>query len=244
MVRSPTTPVICPDPSLARLLAVGSIVLPVVFLAAVLTSAMPPKLLDPTWQLQLAATLISYATLPLVGTLLMPLAQWVDPGNQRLRARWLALRCWTLAAAIGFLLLIPLQIYAGLSLYRNVTGTLEQQTSQSAEKLADLRQSISTAATHQELQALLQKFFGRNAGLSASERRLPMAELRSMLLAKAEQASQQLMRQVEAQAAMKPDQLVKETIRIAISALAYAIGFAFLAGALPRGRASSSRRRR
>jgi len=64
-----------------------------------------------------------------------------------------------------------------------------------------------------------------------------MPDLRNMLLARAEQASNQVMQRVEAQAAIKPDQLVKATIRIAISALAYAIGFAFLAGVLPRGQA-------
>lgn len=83
----------------------------------------------------------------------------------------------------------------------------------------------------------MQKLFGKNAGLSPSELRTPMGELRPMLLARAEQASNQLMQQVEAQAAIKPDQRLKETIRIAISAVAYAIGFAFLAGVLPRGKA-------
>ncbi len=48
------------------------------------------------------------------------------------------------------------------------------------------------------------------------------------------------MQRVEAQAAIKPDQLLKETIRIAISAVAYAIGFAFLGGVLPRGQAGGA----
>jgi hypothetical protein len=52
--------------------------------------------------------------------------------------------------------------------------------------------------------------------------------------------SSQLMQQIEAQASMKPDQLVNETIRIAVSAVAYAIGFAFLAGVLPRAHAARS----
>jgi hypothetical protein len=69
-----------------------------------------------------------------------------------------------------------------------------------------------------------------------------MPELRNMLLARAEQASTQLMQRIEAQATRKPDQLVKETTRIAVSALAYAIGFAFLAGVLPRGQASGMSR--
>jgi hypothetical protein len=214
-------------------------VLLVVFLAAVLTAALPPKLLDPQWQLQFATTLISYATLPVVGALLLPLAVWVDPAYHRLRARWNAFRRWALPAALGFLLLIPLQGYAGWKFYRTVTVSQEQQTTQSSQKLAELRQAISSATTHQELQAKVQKLFGKNAGLSPSELRTPMPELRNMLLARAEQASNQLMQRIEAQAAIKPDQLVKETIRIAISALAYAIGFAFLAGVLPRGKAAA-----
>ena len=50
------------------------------------------------------------------------------------------------------------------------------------------------------------------------------------------------MQQIEAQAARQPDQLVKKTIRIVLSALANAIGFAFLAGVLPRGQVDAARR--
>jgi hypothetical protein len=48
--------------------------------------------------------------------------------------------------------------------------------------------------------------------------------------------------QIEAQAARKPDQLVKEILRIVLSALACAIGFAFLAGVLPRGQGAGINR--
>jgi len=83
-------------------------------------------------------------------------AVWVDPGNQRLRARRNALRRWALAAALGCLLLVPLQGWAGWRLYRTVTGSQQQQLSQASQKLADLRQAISSATTHQELQARVQ----------------------------------------------------------------------------------------
>ena len=234
MTNSPS-PAIAPNPALARLLAPLSIVLLVVFLAAVLTTALPPRLLDPQWQLQAIAALVNNASLALIAALLLPLAVWVDPDNQRLRARRNACRRWALAAAIGFLLLIPLQGLAGWRAYSTVTGSRQQQISQSTQRLDDLRQTIRSATSHQELQAGVQKIFGPNAGLSPAELRTPMSELRNMLLARAEQASRQLMQQVEAQAAIKPDQLVKETLRVAISALAYAVGFAFLAGVLPRG---------
>jgi len=231
MTSSPT-PAITPNPALARLLAALSIVLLVVFLAAVLSTALPPSLLDPQWQLALIATLVNSASLALMGALLLPLALWIDPTIHHLRARWNAFRRWALAACQGA---------AGWRFHTTVTVAQQQQTSQSAQKLAELRQAISTATTHQELQARVQKLFGRNAGLSPSELRTPMPELRNMLLARAEQASTQLKQRIEAQAAVKPDQLVKESLRIVLSALAYAIGFAFLAGVLPRGQAAGAR---
>lgn len=222
------------SPYLSRLLATLSPVLLVVFLAAVGTVALPPKLVDPSWQLALIAALITNASLALMGTLLLPLALGFDPSNHRLRARWHAFRRWALPAALGFLLLIPLQGYAAWKFQRTATVAQEQQTNRTSQQFSELRQAISSAATHEELQTKLKKLFGRNAGLSPSELRMPMNELRNTLLARAEQASSRLMQQIEAQAAMKPDLPMKETIRIAISALAYAIGFAFLAGVLPR----------
>jgi hypothetical protein len=121
--------------------------------------------------------------------------------------------------------------------HRSATVSQEQQITASSRKLAELRQAIGSAATPQELQTRVQKVFGPNAGLSPTELRTPMPELRQQLLGRAEQASSALMQQIEAQSARKPDSLVKETLSIAISALAYAIGFAFLAGVLPRAQA-------
>lgn len=222
------------SPYLSRLLATLSLVLLVVFVAAVVTTAVPPRLLDPSWQLAVIAAIITNASLALVGTLMLPLALGFDPINPRLRARWNAFRRWALPVALGFLLLIPLQGYAAWRLQRTVTAALDQQTTQTSKQFFELRQAINAATTHEELQTQLKKLFGRNAGLSPAELRMPMAELRTMLQARAEQASNRLMQQIEAQAGMKPTLPLKETIRIAISALAYAIGFAFLAGVLPR----------
>jgi hypothetical protein len=222
------------SPSLSRLLATLSLVLLVVFVAAVVTAALPPRFVDPSWQLALIAAIITNASLALMGTLLLPVALGFDPINHRLRARWNAFRRWALAAALGFLLLIPLQGFAAWRLQRTVTAAVDQQTTQTSKQFFELRQAINAATTHEELETKLKKLFGRNAGLSPAEMRMPMGELRTMLQARAEQASNRLMQQIEAQAAMKPNLPLKETIRIAISALAYGIGFAFLAGILPR----------
>jgi hypothetical protein len=211
-----------------------SIVLLVIFLATALTTALPPMPLNPPWQLALIAVLINNGSLALVGALLTPLALAFNPESDRLRARRHAFRRWALAASLGYLLLIPLQASAGWRLYSRITTYSEQQNSQSGQKLAELRQSISTAATPEELQAKLQTLFGNNVRLTTTQRRTPIQELRQELLAKTNLASIKLQQRIESQSAMKPDQLVKDTIRITISALAYAAGFAFLGGALPR----------
>jgi GNAT superfamily N-acetyltransferase len=149
--------------------------------------ALPPKLLDPAWQLALIATIITNASLALMGTLLLPLALGFDPSNHRLRARWHAFRRWALPAALGFLLLIPLQGYAAWRFQRTATVAQEQRTTQTSQQLFELRQAIKSATSHEELQTKLKQLFGRNAGLSPSELRMPMGELRNMLLARAEQ---------------------------------------------------------
>jgi hypothetical protein len=205
-----------------------------IFLAAVVVGSWPPKIMDPQWQLGLTADLINSGSLALVGALLTPLALAFNPGSDRLRARRNAFRQWALAASIGFLLLIPLQAWASWKLYRTITSTIEQQTGQSSRKLADIRQAIATATSTQEIQARLQKLAGNNAGLSPTQLSTPIDQLRKELLAGADQAANRLQQRIEAQSSLKPDRLIKETIRIALSSLLYAASFAFLSGALVR----------
>ena len=234
--KSPTpisTP-ITTDSSLAGVLEALSLALLGIFLATVVVGAWPPKILDPQWQLSFSAGLINNASLAVVGALLTPLALAFHPGSDRLRSRRNAFRSWALAAAIGFLLLIPLQASAGWRLYRSVTSNAEQQISQSARKLTELRQAIATATSPQDIQAKLNQLVGKNAGLTPTQLRTPIDQLRQELLAGADQALNRLQQRIEAQSSFKPDRLIKETIRISLSSLLYAVGFAFLSGTLPR----------
>ncbi len=231
---TPTASPITTDTSLAGVLEALSLVLLGIFLATVLVGAWPPKILDPQWQLGFSAGLINNGSLALLGALLTPLALAFHPGSERLRARRNAFRRWALAAAIAFLLLIPLQASAGWRLYRTVTSNAEQQTSQSARKLSEFRQAIASATNPQELQANLNKLVGGNIGLTPTQLRTPFDQLRQELLARADQAANRLQQRIEAQSSLKPDRLIKETIRIALSSLLYAAGFGFISGALPR----------
>lgn len=217
------------DPSLAGVLEALSLALLGLFVAAVLVSAWPAKILDPQWQLGLTADLINNGSLALVGAVLTPLALAFHPGSHRLRARR-----WALGASIGFLLLIPLQATAGWNLYRMVNNKAEQQSIQEAQKVDEFRQSMATATNIQEIQTRLNQFAGNNADLTPTQLRTPIDQLRQELLAQADQAAYRLQLRIQAQASFKPDRLIKETIRITLSALLYSAAFAFLSGALPR----------
>ena len=237
MNDGPTTGIHSSVP-LARWLSIFSTTLLGVFLAAVLTTAVPPRLMDPQWQLALVAALVNNATAAVLAALLLALAVWIHPFSERLRGRLRLFRRWALAASLGFLLLVPLQGYASWRFYTTITSQQQQQSSESSRKLVELRSAIASASSHQQLQAAVKKLFGPNAGLSPGEFRTPMPELRQQLLAKAEAAGQEISRRIEAQAATKPDLLLKETARIALASVAYAVGFAFFSGALPRGQST------
>lgn len=216
-----------PSVPLYRWLSIFAICLLPVFLAGVLSAAVPRRLIDPQWQLTLVAALVNNAILCVLSGLLLALAVWMHAASDRLRARLRLFRRWALAAPGGF----PPRSTLNAHHHQQ-----QQQSSQASQRLADLRAAIASAASHQQLQATVRKIFGPGAGLSQEELRTPMPELRVQLLAKAEQGAQQLMQQIEARsAATSPEPLLKETARLALASLAYAAGFAFFSGALPRG---------
>ena len=132
--------------------------------------------------------------------------------------------------AIGFLLLIPVQIVSGLSYYRSFTSNLESQSNQSAQKLAAVRDAIATAPSQDELQSRMQKLLGPTAVLSPTQRRLSLVDLRQQLLQQTELASSQLQRRLEIQSKIKPDRAVKDSLRVIALAISYALGFFLLAG--------------
>jgi hypothetical protein len=224
------------NPDLAAVLEFLSLALLGIFLAAVLMSALSPKLLDPRWQLDLISNLINNGSLALVGALLIHLAIAFHPGSDRLRARYNTFRRWALAASIGFLLLIPLQMSASWKLYSSVVGQ-SQQLSQSSKLLSELRQAVTTATSNQEIEVKLQRLLRIKEPLSPTQLRTPINQLRQELLNGLNQESNDLQRRIEVHYSFNPNGLINETIRIVLSALFYAAGFASLSGLLsPLGR--------
>jgi len=86
------------------------------FLMGIVGSAWPVRLIDPAWIQSVSDKLLASGAIAMVGAVLLLLARLLDPYSQPIGFRVTLLRRLSFWIAFGFLLLIPLQIYSGISL--------------------------------------------------------------------------------------------------------------------------------
>ena len=210
----------------ARNLSVVAFVLFVLFATVVAGALIPLRLLDPVWQLSLSAVLVNAAPFPLLGLALLQLAAAFSPHDNLLKRRQRSFSRLALAAALGFLLLIPLQTVAGLSQNRTITNAQSSRIKLAESKLSALRQVVASAGSNAELNQALQNLQGPVLGPADLAQPLPM--LKAQVGAVLDQAEQQIAR--ERRQAPPPSRwlLLPDLLRQAVSCLALAIGFAAL----------------
>jgi hypothetical protein len=107
--RDPEHPV--QRPITAQLIAIALALL-LVFIASLLPQLLPPRLLDPSWQLRLCGVIAETGVLPLMALGLVFLAAYLEPANDWLLACRAHVSRLAGVAALGFLLLLPLQLAA------------------------------------------------------------------------------------------------------------------------------------
>ena len=170
------------ESSLSIVLEACSLVLLGVFLVSILAKLLPLKLMDAQWQLGVAAELANNGSVALAGVLLLFLALEINKNSKRIRKRRNAFKRWAPAAAAGFLLLIPLQVFNTWRIYQGYTSRVERQISQSSEKLSGLREAIATSMSHKQLQERLQTVSGKQVVFTQSQLGTPVKQLKYVLL--------------------------------------------------------------
>lgn len=218
--------------SLARLLECSAWCLFLVFITAMLAGLIPPRLLDPAWQLRFAGLAVNNGSIPLVGFLLMALASAIAPADGALRSRRDRVRQWGLAAALGFLLLMPLQAFAAWRAYGNATFAQGRQLQAAERKFVELRQAILAAGSPEDLQARFQRLQG--PPLNPADLGQPLPQLRRQLLASLEAAQTRVRDQLGGPPAERVWLLIQDSVRVVLTALGY--GVAFAAGSYLPGR--------
>jgi hypothetical protein len=210
--------------SLARLLECSAWCLFLVFATAMLAGVLPPRVLDPAWQLRFAALAVNNGSIPLVGFLLFALAGAIAPADGALRARRDRVRQWGLAAAIGFLLLIPLQGFAAWRAYGTAASQQGQQLKVAERRFTELRQAILTSGSPAEVQARFQRLQG--PALSPADLGQPLPRLRQQLLSSLDAAQARVKDQLRGPGPDRVWLLIQDSLRVILSALGYGVAFA------------------
>jgi len=136
-----------------RSLGLLALVLVLFFALQLVGALLPFQPLDPAWQWRFSKAVVSGATLLLI-------AGQLDPDDPVLKQRRRLFGQLAVAAAIGFLLLLPLQLSAGLR-QQQAAGSAQLSRIASAEqRLTQLRQRTTAATSVAELNAVPQKLGG------------------------------------------------------------------------------------
>jgi hypothetical protein len=133
------------------------------FLVDLLFQAWPVALLQPLWLDQMIGFLMSRSTTPLLGALLIAAASEVDARSTSLASRSAWVRRAASWVAVGYLLLIPVQIYAGVKLLRAEQQEASKLLSQATQSI----QAIKSSSTEAELRKAYEGIQGAKAPLPA-----------------------------------------------------------------------------
>lgn len=184
----------------------------------------PFQLLEPAWQWRFSTSLINSAFLPLLALALLQIGVYLNPGDPLLRNRQRLFRQLAVPAALGFLLLLPLQLSAGLR-QQIAVGRTQVQIIQGAERhLAQLRQATASATSSAELNASMLRLKGPVLGPSDLSNPLPV--LKSQVNALFDQAQAQINRERAARQPATATTALPELVRNSLSCLLVATAFA------------------
>lgn len=199
----------------------------VVFVTTVLNTALPLRLLDPRWLQGLIQVLLSQGFLPLIALVLLQLAVVLNPESSRLRRRRDRFSRLALIAALGFVLLIPLQLISTWGIVNQQTSGQNQQRLQGLAVISQLRQAISTATSHQDLASRLAALpIPQSSSSSPADLALPFPQRQRTLLEGLARSEAQL---TSVAAAPIPwPGLIEAALRVIPTALALAGSFAAL----------------
>lgn len=116
-----------------------------------LINLVPPRLTDPVWQLNVISLLMSNGVWALLGVLLICLARLLNSGDRMIRNRSLLVRNLASWVALGWVLLIPLQLFLSVRLINTMTGR-EIGEIQNVQRISRL---VSNATTEADLRAAM-----------------------------------------------------------------------------------------
>lgn len=193
----------------------------VVFLAQVIAAIVPVAFIRPEWMVRFSAALRGTASLPLMAVGILMIANMID-GDVRPSSKQITqMRRVASWAALGFLLLIPLQSY----------GTVRTINSQVEERQAELRQvkaavrQLQSAKTELELRRAILAIPGAEQ-LARRPLGADVPTVRNFLLERIRSTTNRLENQLKDNQSKSLETIIIPLFRDGFICLAYALGFA------------------
>jgi len=219
---------------LADRLAFMALALFVTYLITLLSSILPVRLLDTDWQLRFISACLDSATIPLVALGLLHLAAYLDPDNPALQKRRDAVARLAVVAVFGFLLIVPLQAFAGWNSVVAARANVARQLSVANGTFDLLQETITTATSLDNLQARLQAIQTPSLGIRFETMGLPLPDTKRRMLARLQEVRQEVAARIQAPTPKAIEAVIRDSLRVMLSSFALAIAFAM--GAQRKGR--------
>jgi hypothetical protein len=195
----------------------------VAYAITVLSAAYPLVIMQPGWMLRVCNSLRETAALPLLGASLLVIAQQCDSDMQPLARRMVFIRRVALWASVGFLLLIPLQIYAGMQLNQG-RADLENRQRREIERAGFAIQRASDEASLRQALALLPG----SPPLPNGSLDVPLAQIKKNLMEQITPLSRRLEVAIADARRQRLERSLQGWLRDALVAGAYGLAFAVL----------------
>jgi len=207
---------------LGRMMNIGSLGLLLIFFCNGILPMLPPRPLDPLWQLHFTDILASNALYALMALVGLHLAAWFDPSDRPLQVRCRSFRGLARFAAIGFLLLLPVQAFGAISAY--TSDGMKGQAATPMDRIKELRRAVDSAGSLNDLQANLKAL--KAPALTEAAKAQPFAVLTLSLKDQLDQA--EAIAQEHPIPVMRDQawQLIQSTLRISVLSIGFATAFA------------------
>ena len=193
------------------LLALGGTANLAIYALTVLAGLLPFRPFEPIWQGTAVALCVNNGGFALMGLLLIQLAAYLDPDDADLQLRSLGIRHRAVAAALAFLLLIPLQVFAS---WRQVVEHDQEQARNrmAAERtFSDISRAVNSATTVPQLAGRLETL--KAGRISQQDLNRPLAELQQEVMAGIRAARLQLAERINPLSSNDIWAIVQESLR-------------------------------
>lgn len=210
---------------LAARLKYFSLALFAAYLLTVLSEALPLKLADPGWQLNIVSILVDNAPLPLLGLALAHLASHLVGTSASIHQYRNRVATLAIIPAIGFFLLAPAQLGIGWNAYANANLAQVRQLDLADRRLELLGTNISTATTFDQVQSALRAQQGTQ--LSGPSLDQPLSSIKTLLQGRINEARQVIRRsRSQLPPPQDPTPLIRRSLRLSLMSLVFAAVYA------------------